>query len=391
MKRLLVALTSLALLGAVSLPASGDPGPDPRSGFTSKNVQWLKFIPYEMGTLTGARIIGHYLYMTSWRGFSIYDVAKATDPQLVSTTPWAALGDDPGEFESEDMPTNGKVLIMSETVPRNVLHVIDVTDRAHPVQIANEETAQGAEYSWANHTMSCLWHCKWLYGSTGAIVDLRDPAHPKLIPHLWNEGLPGKSGHDVIQVKPGYVLTSTEPMQYLDVRDPIHPKVLALGQARDNRFIHSVIWPKHGTDKFVLASGETNFKPQCGPKNGDFQTWSAEGWEKTHTFHMIDEVALVGGTYTDGNPAVHGLGCSTHWFRANPTFHDGGIVAEGAYENGSRFWGITPDGQIKDMGYFTPYFGSTSSDYWRTTRVVYSIDYGRGFDVLKYTGPLSVS
>jgi hypothetical protein len=406
-KRLLVFLTSLALLGSFSLPASGDQS---EGGFTSKWVKWEKFIPFEVGTATGARIIGNYLYMTSWRSFSIYDVSKPLDPQLVSQTFWGELGDDAFEFESEDMPTNGKILIMSETEPRNVLHIIDVRDPSNPKQIANmdttaesgqhsvySDTGGGSDaYTAANHTMSCLFDCTWLWGSTGAIVDLRDPAHPKLIKHRWNDGLPGEQGHDVIEVKPGYVLTSTEPMMYLDAHDPVHPKLLALGHAKDNRFIHSVFWPNGGDDKFVLSSGETNFTPACTGAtsgdlaNGQFVTWSTKGWEKAHTFHMIDQVHLTEGAYVDGNPPLHVLGCSTHWFDPNPTFSNGGVVAEGAYENGARFWGVTPEGKIKDYGYFEPYFGSTSAEYWRTDRVVYSIDYERGFDVLRYTGPLEV-
>src|SRR5438309_11606681 len=174
MRRILVGLVALALVGSAVSAAGADPNQNPESGFTSKHVKWIRFIPNEIGTLTGARIVGHYLYMTSWRSFSIYDVSKPTRPKLVSQTFWAQLGDDPFEFESEDMPTNGKVLIMSETDPRNVLHVIDVRDPAHPKQIANEVTGPLDKYQWANHTMSCLFDCTWLYGSKGAIVDLRD-------------------------------------------------------------------------------------------------------------------------------------------------------------------------------------------------------------------------
>jgi hypothetical protein len=397
LKRLLIGLAAFAVVLSLASPAGAGPNPDPTSGVTSKYVKWVKFIPNEIGTLTGARIVGHYIYMTSWRSFSIYDVTKPLDPKLVSQTFWGQLGDDPFEFESEDMPTNGKTLIMSETVPNNVLHVIDVTDPAHPKQVANEISDPTSDYQWANHTMSCLYDCTWLYGSRGAIVDLHDPSHPKLIPHLWSDGLPGESGHDVVEVKPGYTLTATEPMMYLDTHDPVHPKLLALGQAKDNRFIHSVLWPREGADKFVLVSGETNFRPTCTPNNangplanGAFMTWSAVGWQKTHTFHMIDQVRVQQGDLVDGNPPEHVLGCSTHWFDNNPTFDNGGIVAEGTYENGTRFWGITPDGHIKQMGYFQPYWGSTSAAYWRTDRVVYSIDYERGFDVLEYTGPLTV-
>src|SRR5437773_77094 len=109
MRRLTVGLISIALLGSFAMPATGDQS---EGGFTSKYVKWVRFIPNEVGTATGARIVGHFLYMTSWRSFSIYDVRKPLDPKLVSQTFWGELGDDPFEFESEDMPTNGKVLIM---------------------------------------------------------------------------------------------------------------------------------------------------------------------------------------------------------------------------------------------------------------------------------------
>src|SRR5437588_2981978 len=135
LRRSLVAFVSVALIASFALPASGGQS---QGGFTSKYVKWVKFIPNEVGTLTGARIIGHYIYMTSWRSFSIYDVSKPLSPKLMSQTFWGQLGDDPFEFESEDMPTNGKVLIMSETAPSNALHVIDVSDPAHPKQVANE-------------------------------------------------------------------------------------------------------------------------------------------------------------------------------------------------------------------------------------------------------------
>src|SRR5207302_926150 len=163
----------------------------------------------------------------------------------------------------------------------------------------------------ANHTMSCLFDCRWLWGSTGAIIDLRHPSHPRIVHHFWNEGLPGQQGHDVIEVKPGFVLTATEPMMYLDARNPVHPKLLALGRASDDRFIHSVYWPNAGHDRFILASGETNFHPVCtGAKNGSlangqFMVWDTKRWHKTHTFKMVDEAQIPEGYYANGDPALH--------------------------------------------------------------------------------------
>ena len=45
------------------------------------------------------------------------------------------------------------------------------------------------------------------------------------------------------------------------------------------------------------------------------------------------------------------------------------------------------DGKLKDQGYFVPLGGSTSAPHWSPDgKVVYNIDYGRGIDVLRYTG-----
>lgn len=382
----LALVAGVALTGAGASTANGDPN---LGGFTSENVEWRGFIPFEVGTATGARIVGHYLYVTSWRSLSIYNVSKPEEPLLESHVLFAqTIGEAPVQFENEDVATNGKILIMSETVPRNVLHVWDVTDKKDPTEIATVDTTRGEKWAAANHTMSCLLGCKWLWGSDGAIVDLRNPNRPKVIHRLWNEGLPGRDGHDVTEIKPRYVLTATQPIMYLDARNPVRPKQLALGPNNDDRFIHSVDWPRNGKDPIMLAGGETNAQPTCGSQNGAFMTWDASRWRKTRTFKMLDQVRLKQGNYVDGNPPVHALGCSVHWFQAHPTFGRGGVVAEGAYENGMRFWMITPKGRISEAGYFTPYVGSTSAAYWRTSRIVYSIDYLRGFDVLKYTGPL---
>jgi hypothetical protein len=117
-------------------------------------------------------------------------------------------------------------------------------------------------------------------------------------------------------------------------------------------------------------------------------TWDASRVGRTHTFRMLDEKRLPNGTYTDGKPAVNALGCSSHWFEPNPTFDNGGIVAQGFYEHGTRFWRIGRHGGIHPAGYFEPLAGSTSAAHWVTRRIVYAIDYTRGFDVLKYTGRL---
>ncbi|MFN2593398.1 MAG: LVIVD repeat-containing protein [Actinomycetota bacterium] len=386
MRRILAAITVCVLAITTFGPASAGTS---EGGVSSSNVKWLKFLPFEVGTETGARIIGKYMYFTSWKTFSIYDVSNATNPKLMSQTPFAKDVPDTGSpfrFENEDVSTNGKILIFSQQLPYSDLYVYDIEDKTNPVLLATLLNG-------GNHTMSCLDNCKWLYGSSGTIIDLRDPTHPKDAGN-WLKGLPASSTHDETEITPGRVLTSSYPIMLLDTTNPLHPKLLASGRVKDPNVtlpVHSNLWPDSGNDDFFLLSTETNGHPRCEDPGGvrppgAFWTWSANDWQKTHQFKVIDSYHVENGTETDGKPAANVLGCSAHWFQQHPTYHNGGLVAAGFYEHGSRFLHITHDGQIHEVGYFMPFSGSTSADFWVSDRIVYAIDYARGIDILKYSG-----
>jgi hypothetical protein len=376
-RKLLTLLAVVALAGSL-LPAA-QAGPT-EGGITSDNVDYVGYVPFEVGTATGARIIGKYMYVTSWRSFSIYDVSTPESPQLLSTTPYAKdAGNDGFRFENEDVATNGKILVMSETTPRSFLFIYNVEDKTNPVLLS-------ATSGLGQHTMSCLLNCTWLWGSGGFVIDIHDPTKPELMKSEWSDVGRAAGSHDVTEVAPGLVITSSQPIMFLDARkDPAHPKLLAQGSNKDGRFIHSTLWPQ-AKDKFLMAGGETNARAQCSETNGHFMTWDATKWKKTHTFEMIDEYWLQQGTYTDGNPALHTLGCSTHWFSTHPDFHNGGLVVLGAYDNGSRFLNIDKAGKIKEVGWFMPYAGDTSVAYWADRKIAYAIDYTRGFDILRFNG-----
>jgi hypothetical protein len=371
-KRLLAigALTAL-LLGGV--PAAAGPS---AGGLSSDNVEWLQHIPFEVGTATGARVIGKYLYVTSWKTFSIYDVSDPENPQRMVTEPFGF------KFENEDVATNGKIMIFSEELPDASIHVWDVEDKTNPEEIA---TVPGGQ-----HTMSCLLNCKWLYGSDGNIFDLRNPAKPKLMKEKWGDGMPASGGHDVEEIAPGIVLTASDPMLLLDARkDPRHPKLLAAAQQM-GEFIHSVQWPNLGKDKFALASGETwtpGVDARCNSTSAGISTWDGSQAKKTHSLKMIDVWRPTNGTISDGNPVVNApFGCSSHWFEEHPTFDNGGILAAGFYNHGTRFLRVDKKGKVSQEAWFIPNAGGTSAAYWLTDRIVYAVDYQRGIDVIKYNG-----
>lgn len=382
--------------GGQDQPAAGDVGTSGLTpgGFTSKNVEYAGSFDFpdgeggaevpgfpELSTSTGASIRGDYMYLTSWKSISIYDISDPLDPEQTAYLPVGFM------FENEDVATNGQILLFSESLPGNALHVYDVSDKTKIEEIA---TVEGA----GDHTTECILGCKWAYGSDGSIVDLRDPANPKLMQKNWHEltGLNEDGAHDVKEFKNGFVITSpiSDDLQYLDVRDPLNPKVLGRGTHPnpDAFLFHSGTWPRQGADRFLLMQGEQNFQPRCDRNQGPFMTFDASRVEETGRFRLIDRYRVENGAYADGAPAVNVLGCSSHWFEAHPTFENGGLVALGYYEHGTHFLKIGKDGQIKRVGYFLPTAGSTSAPYWVTNRIVYAVDYTRGIDILRYTGPL---
>jgi hypothetical protein len=370
----------VALLSAVAALAGVLPGAQAgpsESGWSSDTVDHVKFVPFEVGTATGARVVGKYLFVTSWKNFSIYDIKDPLNPALLSTTPIGFM------FENEDVSVSpdARYLLFSESLPGDALHIWDLQSKTAPREIA---TLDGA----GDHTTTCLLSCKYGWGSSGTVSDLRRKDRPKII-GKWNGKLPGKGHHDETEVSPGKVLTSSQPIMFLDAtRSVVKPKLLAVGENEDNRFIHSVLWPRGGKDRFMLAGGETNFTVRCNDDNGRFSVWDTKGWQQSKEFRMTADYQYVNGIYADGNPPVNGMGCSSHWFQNHPSFHDGGIVAVGSYEHGTQFLMVTKQGKLERKGWFVPFGGATSAAFWLNNDLIYTIDYSRGIDILRYHGPL---
>lgn len=370
-----IALLAACLMLVPGLGATAGPS---QGGLSSDNVEFMTFVPFEVGTATGAHIFGKNLVVTSWKSFSIYDISDPANPVRLSTTPFGF------KFENEDVSTNGKIMLFSESIPGNALHVWDIEDKTNPVLIAS---VQGA----GNHTTSCILNCKWAYGSEGTITDLRNPQKPVLMKEKWGDGQPaGNDGHDITEVAPGLVLTSTNPMMFLDARkDPTHPKLLATSEQMP-AFVHSNLWPRGAKDRFAISTGETWFPgvdARCNDNKAGLSSWDTSNWKKTKSLRLVDTYRMKNGTYADGSPPVNApFGCSSHWFDTHPDWHNGGIVASAFYNHGTRFLKVDAKGKISEVGWFLPHGGGTSAAYWVTDEIVYAIDYQRGFDVLKFNG-----
>ncbi|HEX6713182.1 MAG TPA: hypothetical protein VF066_07345, partial [Thermoleophilaceae bacterium] len=201
------------------------------------------------------------------------------------------------------------------------------------------------------------------------------------------------------EIRPGVLLTACRPFALITVNpgdapgaSPEHPKVLYAGKS--DVFVHSARWPRSGNDNLVLIGGELNFTGTCDsprePK-GEFRTYSAAQLKAGELAGKDQPLARLrpagNGTYTDGKPVANHLGCSVHWFQEHKTFKNGGLVALSEYEDGVRFLQIKKDGSITEQGFFAPLGGSSSSPKWAPGGdVVYSLDYDRGIDIIRWKG-----
>jgi len=406
LRRLAMSVVLAASLTPTGIASAGI-GPDYVSSDNIELVTRLK----TTGDGVGARIVMPYLYVTSTKSLEIYDISKDPEnPELVNTTSLDI------EFENEEVPTNGKLLGFSgdtacdpkgliesptETAGNpvgatNCLSLWDVTNPAAPTYTHSVLNA-------GDHTATCVYDCQYFYGSSGTIVDARDPKTAKIIGN-WKDALGEEtfkgSCHHQREIQPGVLLASCQPTLVISVRPEdggsiLKPVVIGTGVNEDERFIHSSRWPREGKDKFMISGGETNFNPQCDDTVGAFMVWDAStirdngaGFQKGGSFKLVDEVRPSNGQYVDGHSPYNALGCSVHWFTEHPQFHDGGAVALAEYENGTRLLQITPEGKIVEQGFFLPLGGATSAPHFHPNgKVIYAIDYTRGVDVLRYTGP----
>jgi hypothetical protein len=337
--------------------------------FASDNIEYISSIPINLDS-AGARKLGKYFYITTSNGLTIYDVSKPEAPQRLGFLP---MPQQP-YYAEEDVDTNGRILLISTF---STLYVVDVEDKTNPQVLSQLSGA-------AQHTWTCVLSCRWAYGSEGLIADLRDPTDPKKAGN-WTEGLPVRGAHDVTEVKPGFIVASSNPIVYLDARTPDKPKLIGSGSTDDGRYMHGNLWPRGGKDKFLLVGAE-KLGPQCKEGDGSsFMVWDASKINKTRTFTMIDEYYVKNGLPTDGDAPAN-LFC-THWFDTKPGFKNGGFVAMGWYEHGTRFFEITKKGAIEEAGYFLPFAGSTSGAYWISDDILYTADYNRGIDIIRFTPP----
>ncbi len=360
----------------------------PVGGFQSENVTYVATIPVDSPGVGGRVLkVGNQVrfYVTGAKGLTIYDVTKPDLPGIIGVLPLPHF-----QNEAVAVSDDGKRVIIAGSTANSGLHVIDTSNPADPKRVG----FLGA----GHHTAMCAdAACDWVYGSGGGIYDVRDPANPKAIGKNWGPG-----GHALNRDAAGIVVSDSTNRLVLDVRDPASPKVLAQGKATvklpDGLLQHNNVRPRAEQwvprdpaapdykdpllrpGELLVGNSESNVRTQCGSNAGGLSSWSMLNFDRGQALKQLEVFRPVNGTWADGNPAVNGLGCSGHWF----TVRDG-IIAASWYEHGVRFIKVDQaTGKFQQLGFFQPVATEAGAAHWIDDSFVYSVDYARGIDILKF-------
>jgi hypothetical protein len=384
-------IVTIAMAAAIMAP----PGPSGAQSLVAESKDFVLIDSVHLGGVAvSGRLVGDTYFISSWHtGLYSYDVSDPKEPKQLDH-----MGADEIQIQSnenEDMATNGEILLLSQfnrTDALNRLLVIDVRDPKDMNVIATLPGAGG-------HTITCLYDCKWAYGSgsgsssAGIIIDLRNPRKPKLLEKGWRAAVGDVAAHDVTEVRPGLVVTSSTPMFVLDVTDPTKPRLLKSTDPSAPHTGHNNIWPRGGKDRFLISASEGVNNGRCEMYDEDgktLQVWDMRKW-RTSGLKPVGKYTL---THGEGHPPVDALGvqgCSAHWAQQHPSFRNGGLVAMAAYSHGVRLLDIGRAGKPREVGWFLKDVHGAIDVEWITDRIVYVIEDGAGvggFDIIEYTGKL---
>ena len=370
MRRLPTLLISLAAAFVAAAPAAAQV---PAGIVASDNIQWIRNAAIHTDT-AGGKLYDGFFYITTERDLTIYDVK--TDPENPAEV-GRYLFPNVGEpvFTEENPDTNGEILLVEN---QGTLMVIDVREKSAPKLLSSLDGV-------SQHTITCILECTWAYGSEGQIIDLRDPENPKDAGTAWDTIEDFGSFHDVTEVAPGMVLTSTEPPVLLDARaNPAKPVRVATGDSPG--FNHANMWPHAMADDWILFGGESTGPGCAEDASATFFTLDARNWQADKRFELVGQYSVKPGLIIDG-AFVDSTFC-VHWFDTHPSYSNGGLAAISWYEHGTRFLQVGTDGKVTEVGYFLPAGGQSSAVYWVTDRIAYIADYTRGLDIVKFTGDI---
>ena len=365
---------ALALVLALALPGTA------LAAETSPGVSVVGSIP-ERGVVS-ARAVGHHLYVSALTGVSIYDIANPRAPVRVGRLELP-------NAQNEDVDVGSGIMLVSDDPVggRGALHVIDVRDPANPRLLSSFRTWTLGIFDFGSppprrrgigHTASCIQDCRfaWLAGSPAGIdiVDLRDPARPRLARRFAAREAAGAAGTHDVQVDGSglaWVAGGNGTAAY-DVSNPLRPRLVRRTNRRGSRpplndLIHH---NSRRLSRDVVAITEEAFGVGCRGA-GTLQTWRVSG-------RRADAPLDSFGVERDRSSA---LLRSAHYFDARD-----GLIAQGFYEQGVRLIDARRPGRLRQVGYYVSrpglFWGALFAPTDPAGSTIYALDHSRGIDIL---------
>lgn len=440
----LLACAATALATLATLPTAASAQTTPVAG---KNAQLVNQLPEAAGAVA---IDWHstkpLMVLSTIKGLQTYDVTDPLNPQRLGVLPMVLDQNEGMDLVERGDKTyaligvNLAAAALKGTTPEVItsnrhLYVADISDPAMPKLIS------GLQLDSRTHTVSCATReCPYAYSDGRAqgkmsIVDLRDPANPKMA-STFKSAVP--SGHDQDVDDAGILWhVGGQGSVALDVTDPVNPVQLnstngsGVGRSGSgdyasspyNNFIHHNSYrpealsfddstgdsgPASLDNGNVLLVTEEDYlnttgsgTGRCGDYEGSFQTWRIP-WLDAGRYSVLNPSGTAAGRGTiepldrwntevldSGQTTPVGAFCSAHYFDYLP----GGFVAQGWYQQGTRILDVRDPKDIKQVGYW--FTGATEAwgAYWVPARfakgqtIVYTADHVRGIDILKVTLP----
>lgn len=411
-------LLSIAVLAAstfvVTLPAPmANAAPCAPGAMVSDSIECLSSI--EFPGVFGARFRGDYMYVTGLSGLKVYDVA--TDPEVPAEVGSLTLP----HFENEDVDLGGDILLISNDAAesKGILYVIDISDPENPVERSQLDMGGNPVFGGAGHTASCILSCKYAWVTDGGsvrVVDLRDPDDPKTLGNFQSpvgglamhdvqtdsSGIAWVAGYDgtaAYKITNSYAPKATKP-------ETLAPKVLTqtnekavstyeeefgLGSGDSyNDFIHHNSF-RRKKDDVLFVTEEDYTRPTCAGA-GSFQAWNlpVSGRNKVPNGQKLTPISkwqteLLTEQPADPENPVAAM-CSAHYFTL-----ENNIVAQGWYEQGTRFLDVSNPEKIRQIGYYILPTSAVWAAHFNpndpSKSIVYVLDASHGIDVLKLTRP----
>lgn len=375
-QRTLLTATLLTTLACAALAPAGAHG-----AATSPGVRPLSTLP-ERG-LVSAKAVGRLLYTSSVSGVSIYDIADPRRPRRIGRLELPNV-------QNEDVDVGNGILLVSDDPVggRGILHVIDVRDPTAPRLLSTYSTwvpglltepfgNPRRKRGGIGHTASCIQDCRfaWLAGSGDGIevVDLRNPARPRLAGRFRARAAAGISTHDVQVDQRGnaWVAGGNGTAAY-DTRRPVKPRLITRTDRRGGRgplndYIHHNS-QRVGRDTLLIT--EEDLRGGCR-RAGSFQTWRVRG----RRARPLDSFSVE----RDRRARE---ACSAHYFD-----HRDGLVAAGFYQQGLRILDVSRPRRIRQVGFHVPdspmAWGALFAPTDPAGEVVYVLDHAVGIRVVE--------